>query len=163
MSRVADKNGMIARRATQVAATTRYCDTAVCGSSRPPPFPHQPLRAPCYGGSYSTMPRSATTRAHVLAVPRNCASLRFVATRTGIAIAGGLRHHAPSKGAVATRYCDTAVCGSDRRRPFPHPPLRAPCHGRRHLRCRPLCIPSRNAECAAMWDLIRGSLNLRAR
>ena len=41
MNRVADKNGMIARRATQVAAATRYCVAADCGSSRLLPFPHR--------------------------------------------------------------------------------------------------------------------------
>ena len=41
MDRVADKNGMIARRATPVAAATRYCVAADCGSSRLLPFPHR--------------------------------------------------------------------------------------------------------------------------
>jgi hypothetical protein len=41
MNRVANKNGMIARRATLVAAATRYCVAAVCGSSRLLPFPRQ--------------------------------------------------------------------------------------------------------------------------
>jgi hypothetical protein len=41
MNRVADKNGMIARRATPVAAATRYCVAADCGSSRLLPFPHR--------------------------------------------------------------------------------------------------------------------------
>ena len=41
MNRVADKNGVIARRATQVAAATRYRAAAVCGSSRGQPIPHR--------------------------------------------------------------------------------------------------------------------------
>ncbi len=41
MNRVADKNRMIARCATQVAAATRYCVAADCGSSRLLPFPHR--------------------------------------------------------------------------------------------------------------------------
>ncbi len=41
MSRVADKIAMIARRVTKVAAATRYCAAAACGSSRLPPLPHR--------------------------------------------------------------------------------------------------------------------------
>jgi len=41
ISRVADKNWMIARRATQVAAATRYRVAADCGSSRRQPIPHR--------------------------------------------------------------------------------------------------------------------------
>jgi hypothetical protein len=53
----------------------------------------------------STMPRSATPRAH-----------DFVATLMGTGFAGGLLRCA----AVATRYCAAADCGSNRKQPFPH-------------------------------------------
>ena len=63
----------------------------------PAAIPAPPLRAPCHGGSHSTMPRSATPRAPVV-----------VATLKGIGFAGGLRC------AAATRYCAAADCGSSR-------------------------------------------------
>jgi hypothetical protein len=44
------------------------------------------------------MPRSATLRARDLAVPRNYASLRFIATRMGTGFAGGLLRCAPCEG-----------------------------------------------------------------
>src|SRR5574340_1559391 len=46
----------------------------------------------------TTMPRSATPRARDLAVPRNSASLRFVATRMGSGFPGGLRRCARCEG-----------------------------------------------------------------
>jgi len=46
----------------------------------------------------TTMPRSATPRAHDLAVPRNCAALRFAATRKGTGFAGCLLRCAPCEG-----------------------------------------------------------------
>jgi hypothetical protein len=105
MNRVADKIAMIARSATKVAAATRYCVAAVCGSSRLPPFPHQRFAHRVMAAARTTMPRSATPRAR-----------DFVATRMGTGFAGGLLCCA----AAARRYCAAADCGSSRRQPFPH-------------------------------------------
>jgi len=114
------------------------------------PFPHQ--RAAPHRVK-AAMPRSATQRASV-----------FVATRKGIGFAGGLRR------AAATRYCAAADCGSSRLQPPPAPDACAhrvggatPSEGNDHSRRRLSCIPSRKAECAAMRDLIRGSLGRQAR
>ena len=115
MNRVADKNRMIARRATQVAAATRYCVAADCGSSRLLPFPHRRCAHRVMAESFYD------------AKERNTASACFCRNPQGHWLCGGLRCQAPSE-------------------------------GNHHSRRRLSCIPSRKAECAAMRDLIRGSL-----
>jgi len=93
MSRVADKIAMIARRATKVAAVTRYCVAADCGSSRLLPFPRQRFAPRVLAAAGTTMPRSATPRAH-----------DFVATRMGTGFVGGLLCCARCEGGGG---CDT--------------------------------------------------------
>ena len=119
MSRVADKNGMIARRATPVvvivAPTIRcggavWCESGGSGLSRTKGLRPTVSRPLCQGAQHRERPF-------------------FVATRKGIGFAGGLLRQAPSE-------------------------------GNNHSRCRLSCIPSRKAEFAAMWDLIRGSLRV---
>jgi len=83
------------------------------------------------------MPRSATQRATV-----------FVATLKGTGFAGGLRRQAPDETTShSTKLANNAnkVAGYS--------------EGNGHSRRRLSCIPYRKAECAAMWDLIRGSQN----
>ena len=99
MNRVADKIAMIARSATKVVAETCPHDTVrrsrLVREWGQRPFPRQralPHRVK------AAMPRSATPRARDLAVPRNCASLRFVATHKGTGFAGGLLRCAPCEG-----------------------------------------------------------------
>jgi len=82
------------------------------------------------------MPRSATQRASV-----------YVATLKGIGFAGGMRRQAPDKTTShSTKLANNAnkVAGYS--------------EGNDHSRRRLSCIPSLKAECAAMRDLIRGSL-----
>jgi len=105
MNRVANKNGMIARRATPVAVATRYwrsqpfAGATACCHSRTHRFAHHVMAAVllrCQEAQRRERPfLSATLRAH--------------------GFAGGLRR------AAASRYCAAAVCGSSRLQPPPAP------------------------------------------
>ncbi|MGC2049609.1 MAG: hypothetical protein WA635_13500 [Gallionella sp.] len=126
MNRVADKNGMIARRATPVAATTRYwrsqpiAGVAACCHSRTSRFAHRVMAAVilrCQGAQHRERP-FLSQPARALALRAVCVvRLRHVTAQqpiAGAAACNPLPHRTLSrtvsgvlllaKGAVATRY-----------------------------------------------------------
>jgi hypothetical protein len=151
MNRVANKNGVIARRATPVvvivAPTIRcgeavWCESGGSDLSRTKGLRPTVSRSLCQGVQHSERP--------FLLQPVRAPGF-----------AGGLRR------AAATRYCAAADCGSSRLQPPPAPDAHAhrvegatPSEGNNHSRRRLPCIPSRKTGCAVMWGLIRGSLGI---
>jgi len=64
----------------------------------------------------------------------------------GTGFAGGLLRQAPDK---TTSHSTKSANNANK--------VAGYSEGNNHSLCRLSCIPSRKAECAAMWDLIRGS------
>lgn len=135
MNRVAAKFAMD-------ATATRYCETAVCGSSRLATIPAPKGYAPPCHGCRSDPRRIAVAysqgerqrRRTNLAQPRGTLTLRAT---------GGVARFA--KGATATRYRVAAACGSSRRLAPPAPGGYAPpCWGCT-IRCtsRLACHPAK--------------------
>jgi hypothetical protein len=149
MNRVADKNGIL--------AATRYRETAACGSGEGASSPHQRFayREPMSTARRAT-PVAAATRYCAAA---DCGSSRWQPPPAPDAYAHRVGGAAPSEGnhhsrrrlscnALATRYCAAADCGSEGGQAIPHQVLCTTVSG----------LQPRKAGCAAMRDLIRGSL-----
>ena len=180
MNRVADKNGMIARRATPVAATTRYW--------RSQPF----AGVAAYCHSRTRRFANRVMAAVILAPTIRCGrAVQFESGGSDLSRTKGLRPTVSRSLCQGAQHRErpflsqpeghwlcgrSAACGCDtllrssrlREQPLATPSrtgrYRAPCRGCYSLRrespfaSSPFLHPSRQAECAVMRDLISGSL-----